>query len=75
MPTVRGGHQTPRRGYQTATEIKKTHNPAMARDDLSEAFAGYENEGPFGDKKADSLRSTNVKSRKTAKSKTKTPVR
>lgn len=46
--------------------------PDLARDDISAAFAGEENQGPGGMKKtkaAAQSHSTNVKSRKTPQSK------
>lgn len=58
----------------TGEEISKIMKPAMARDDLRAAFAGDENKGPKKLMKSES-HSTNVKSRKTEKSKAKTPVR
>ncbi len=57
---------------QTRNQIKKTMRPAIPRDDLTGAHAGKENLGNKGVKSQD--KSTNVKSRKTAKSKTRTPI-
>jgi hypothetical protein len=75
MPTVRRPGQTNQRSYQTLDQIERTHRPSFARDDISQAYAGDENSGPFGDQKASTEHSTNVKSRKTAKSREKTPKR
>lgn len=72
MPNVRGRNRVKRNGYHTRAEINKTTRPALARDDLSEAFAGDEN---LGKKKDNSLHSTNVKSRRTKYSKYRTPKR
>lgn len=74
MPAV-GKGQSNQQGYQTSAQIKKTHKPDYARDDISQAFAGDENDGPAGDQKADHHHSTSVKSRKTEESKTRTPKR
>lgn len=75
MPNVKGGSQVNRAGYHNSGDFKKTHKPEYARDDINQAFAGDENAGPFGDSKEDSAHSTNVKSRKTEKSKDRTPER
>ncbi len=75
MPNVRPGHQVSRGGYHTKGEIIKTQRPAFPRDDIKQAYAGEENEGPFSDSKTDHSHSTNVKSRVTEKSKTRTPMR
>ena len=74
MPTVRGGNargigQSKQSGYHSKEQINQTMNPAHARDDLTGAFAGEENEGKFSREK----HSTNVKSRNTKQSKEKTP--
>lgn len=57
---------------QSRNQIKKIMRPAIPRDDLTGAHAGSENLGNKGIKSQD--KSTNVKSRKTAKSKTRTPI-
>lgn len=76
MPTVRsGGGQTRRAGYHNSGDIKKTMKPVYARDDINQAFAGEENNGPMGHQKDDVEHSTNIKSRKTKKSKERTPLR
>lgn len=75
MPHVQRSQQVVRQGQHTRSDIKKTSRPALARDDLREAFAGDENKGPAKDKKASDSHSTNVKSRITEKSKTRTPIR
>jgi hypothetical protein len=74
MANVRGP-QSNQGGYHTSAQIKKTHKPEYARDDINQAFAGEENNGPFSDTKTDHSRSTHVKSRKTEASKTRTPMR
>lgn len=59
-----------RGGYHTRPDMAKIHSPTFARDDLKGAFAGDENKNH-----ADHGSSTNVKSRKTEASKTRTPKR
>lgn len=66
--------QVNRSGYQTRSEVKRKMRPAIPRDDLRKAFAGMENNGPAGEEKSQ-RRSTNVKSRITKKSRTRTPIR
>jgi hypothetical protein len=73
MPNVRGRSQSPRKGQHNKADIKKASRPSIARDDLSLAYGGKENNGPKGYK--DSNKSTNVKARKTKMSKFKTPKR
>ena len=75
MPTVRGGGQITRQGYQTRDDIEKTHSTEKARDDLNEAFAGDENEFLGKNAKDSQKHSTHLKSRKTKKSREKTPIR
>lgn len=75
MPHVQRGQQVVRQGQHTRSDIGKTARPSLARDDLREAFAGSENKGPAKNKKSGSNSSTNVKSRQTEKSKTRTPIR
>ncbi len=75
MSNVRGRGHSPQSGYQTRDQIKQSHGKGIPRDDLREAFAGDENKGPASNEKDDVLRSTHVKSRKTEKSKEKTPIR
>lgn len=74
MSNVNNSVQIHRSGEHTMEDINKIQRPAKARDNLKAAFAGRENKGPAGNKK-ESSRSTNVKSRTTSKSKTRTPVR
>lgn len=57
------------------SEISKMHAPARARDQISQAFAGNENESSKKNPKATQQHSTSVKSRKTKKSSARTPVR
>ena len=63
----------PRSPNFTRAEINKTMPQGKARDDLDFAYGGKENKGPSKDQKT-SGKSTNVKARKTEKSKTRTPV-
>lgn len=72
---TRPGGQTRQGGYHTDRQIKKTMQPAYARDDLDEAFAGNENQGPAANKKISDPHSTALKSRKTPESRTRTPRR
>jgi hypothetical protein len=58
----------------TRDEIKTNLRRSLARDDLRGDFAGHENKGPAKKQKSKS-RSTNLKSRMTEKSKSRTPVR
>lgn len=75
MAIVRNKGQTPQKGYHTKEQVERTSRPALARDEIYEAFAGTENENfkPAGDNPKP--HSTNVKSRKTKKSKYRTPIR
>jgi hypothetical protein len=75
MPTVRGGGQGPKSGYHTKEEIKRDEMPARARDDVDNAYAGDENEGLRKNRGDTVHHSTNVKGRKTEKSKHRTPIR
>lgn len=75
MATVKSGGQTPQGGYQTEKQMKETHPKDRPRDDLREAFAGDENEGPTGHHKSEDRHSTKLRSRKTEASKQKTPIR
>lgn len=75
MPHVQRSQQVVRNGQHNRGDIGKTSPQAMARDDLREAFAGDENKGPAKNKKTSTSGSTNVKSRQTEKSKTRTPIR
>ena len=73
MPTVKGGNarsngQSKHSGSHSKEQIKQTMAPEFARDDLKGAFAGKENEKSIGEK-----HSTNLKSRITRASKSKTP--
>ncbi len=65
---------TKQQDIHQSSHPQRKFNPALGRDDLKQAFAGRENLGPSGSK-ASQKKSTNVKSRVTKKSKTKTPVR
>jgi len=67
--------QIQRAGARTRNQILKVQRPALARDDLREAFAGDENEFARKPKDATRLHSTNVKSRKRRASREKTPKR
>lgn len=59
--------------FQTKQAINKVARDAKARDNISNAFAGNENNGP---KRSNNHKhSTNVKSRKTDASRGKTPKR
>ena len=75
MPNVKGGSQVNRSGYHSDGDIKKSERDARPRDDLSNAYAGEENRGPFNEDEKDSSKSTNVKGRVTEKSKERTPER
>jgi hypothetical protein len=75
MPTVRKGSQTRQKGYQTNEQIERSHRDDRARDDISMAHAGDENDGPFSSSKKSHRGSTNLKSRKTEKSKDRVPKR
>lgn len=75
MPTVNKGSQVNRAGYHSKSDMVKTERDAFARDDLSNAYAGEENRGPFNEEEKDSSKSTNVKGRVTEKSKERTPER
>lgn len=75
MPTVRNRGQTNQAGYHTRAQIEKVTGPTKPRDEIVEAYAGDENDGPFGDPKASQKKSTNLKSRKTEKSKRRVPIR
>lgn len=74
MPRVSRSPQINRSSYQNRADLKKTLRPALPRDDLREAFAGNENNGPVGEDKSQQ-HSTSVKSRITKKSRTRTPIR
>ena len=67
MPHVQARSQVKRNGHHTRAEVKQTAGPAMARDDLREAFAGDQNNS--------NTDGTHVKSRKSKASKLKTPKR
>jgi hypothetical protein len=43
MSNVRGHGQSSGKGYQSRSQIEKTHSQDKARDDLGGAFAGEEN--------------------------------
>ncbi len=73
MSNVSNQNQVVRKGQHTKADINKVMRPAKARDNIKAAFAGNENKGPAGNKKTSS-HSTNVKSRSTEKSKTRTPI-
>ncbi len=75
MPHVPHGQDSKSRsGQHSKQDLKRTSPSALARDDLSSAFAGKENNGQPGLNK-DHKKSTNVKSRQTKQSKEKTPKR
>lgn len=72
MPHVQKSQQIKRRGEHNKADVKRTLRPSFARDDLTGAFAGEENiKDGTGQKER---HSTNVKSRKSVKSKTRTPI-
>ncbi len=76
MPNVRGGGQVTRGGYHNSGDIKKTHKPEYARDDINQAYAGDQNNASQGiEGGVDSKHATNLKARKTKKSKDRTPMR
>lgn len=75
MATVRGSGPINRQGYHTSKDIDKTNAGKRPRDEMIEAFAGDENEGPFRNRKENHRHSTNVKSRKTEESKHRVPKR
>lgn len=63
--------RTGKNNSHTRGEINQMHLADRARDDLKEAYAGNENSGMHGGH----THSTNVKSRVTDNSRTKTPKR
>lgn len=71
MPHVSRNSQIVRSGLHTDVDRKVSANADLPRDDINQAFAGEENEGPHHGHS----HSTNVKSRRTEKSKTRTPER
>lgn len=76
MPTVKGGTtrgvgQSKQSGYHTKEQIEQTSRPARARDNVSGAFAGNENEA-FEDAE-NKEHSTSVKSRDRKAMSEKTP--
>lgn len=73
MPHVDKSTSHNRNNAHTRGELKKFAQPAAARDNLSQAFAGRENRGPSGVKL--NSKSTNVKSRDSIQSREKTPKR
>lgn len=75
MPTIRGGGQVNRGGYHNQQDMEKTERPAFARDDISSAYAGDENAEKWERESDKKGHSSYVKSRKTEKSKTRTPER
>lgn len=75
MPHVQQQKKNKQRSGQfSKPDILKAMRPAFPRDDISEAFAGSENNGPTDSVKSQK-HSTNVKSRQNEKSKHKTPIR
>ncbi len=66
--------QVSRSGQKNRADIAHTIRTMLPRDDLREAFAGDENKGK-NPSLHDHQRSTHLKSRKTEKSKGKTPIR
>lgn len=75
MPTIPKDSQVRQKGLHTKRQIAKIQPQAIARDRLSNAFAGDENEGPHKDPRATVMHSTSVKSRRTKKSKLRIPKR
>ena len=71
MPHVSRHSQIVRSGVHTNIDRKTTANADLPRDDINQAFAGDENESPGHG----ASHSTNVKSRRTEKSKGRTPIR
>lgn len=67
--------QRRQKGVHTKKQISKIQPESIARDRLYNAFAGDENEGPQKKPIDTILHSTNVKSRKTKKSKKRIPKR
>lgn len=65
---------TKQQDIQQTRHPQKKFSPALARDNVNEAFAGRENLGPRGSK-VSQKKSTNVKSRASKASKEKTPIR
>lgn len=63
-----------RNGQHSKKDIQKATPASLARDDLTAAFAGKENNGKPGLDKIQS-KSTNVKSRQSKQSKLKTPIK
>jgi hypothetical protein len=64
-----------KKGFIPKENFQRTSRPPeLARDNLSNAFAGNESNGPSGAPK-DQSHSTNVKSRQSKASKAKTPAR
>ncbi len=75
MPNIQRNARSLQKGVHTKTQISTLQPQSLARDDLDNAFAGKENEGPHKDSRDTNQHSTNVKSRKTKKSKSRTPIR
>lgn len=74
MSSVPKGGQLNHQGSHDKNHMEKMHRQDRARDDLKGAFAGdqNENESPHA-KHGEHGRDTNVKSRNTKASKTRTP--
>lgn len=66
MPHVQSRSQVKRNSVKNQADMKKTNHAAIPRDDLRTAFAGDAN---------DQTKGSHLKSRRTEKAKTKTPVR
>jgi hypothetical protein len=77
MPTVRrkGNTAEPHPGGKSNTDMLRDSHHERARDDLDEAFSGEENRGPARNEKTSTAHSSHVKTRKTVKSKDRTPRR
>ncbi len=75
MPHVRSSGRVKKSGQRNQQDIKKVMLQAIPRDDLDNAFAGRENNGPTQMGTKSQLHSTNVKSRTSKASKFKTPKR
>lgn len=75
MPHVSRPGQVNRSGQRNQTDIKRVMSPSIPRDDLGNAFAGHENNGPASKGTKSHAHSTNVKSRSSKASQFKTPKR
>lgn len=75
MPKINKQNQMKRNSEHTKEDMHKILQPIKARDNIKAAFAGSENKGPIQNKKTKRPHSTNVKSRNTDESRTRTPIR